>query len=188
MKTIPNHPIFRFSAVSFVAITLLSCASPPEAPQRPIIVQTPTTTVHTPTTTPVPSRVIIVKPAPQPSIPNHHYGNFGDWKSDFITRTISSGHTPDAVHELMGSASLNSQVISLDGRQAEFSKMPWSYVESAVSLGRVSNGKTKLREYLSVLSQAESRYGVPKEIMVAIWGIESSYGAGTGSSSWICRG
>lgn len=166
MKTIPNHPIFRFSAVSFVAITLLSCASPPEAPQRPIIVQTPTTTVHTPTTTPVPSRVIIVKPqtpttstahttptpAPQPSIPNHHYGNFGDWKGDFITRTISSGHTPDAVHELMGSASLNSQVISLDGRQAEFSKMPWSYVESAVSLGRVSNGKTKLREYLCPLT------------------------------------
>lgn len=199
MKTIPNHPIFRFSAVSFVAITLLSCVSPSKAPQRPIIVQTPTTSVQTPTTTPVPSRVIIVKPqtpttstahttptpAPQPSIPNHHYGNFGDWKSDFITRTISSGHTPDAVHELMGSASLNSQVISLDGRQAEFSKMPWSYVESAVSLGRVSNGKTKLREYLSVLSQAESRYGVPKEIMVAIWGIESSYGAGTGSTDLV---
>ncbi|MDO5050491.1 MAG: lytic murein transglycosylase [Moraxella equi] len=189
-KTLLDHPAFRLSAVAVAIITLLSCASAPQTPQRPIVVETPTTTL-------TPSRVVIVKPqtptapvttstpTPAPSVENRYYGSFGDWKSDFITRTIASGHASHAVHGLLGSASLNSQVISLDGRQAEFAKMPWSYVESAVTSGRVSDGRAKLREYPSLLSRAESQYGVPKEVMVAIWGIESSYGAATGSTDLV---
>lgn len=185
-----HHPIFRLSVISLAIIGLWSCASSPTPPA-------PTKVEPKPTEPTPPSRVVVVKSQPttpvqtQPQIQtpvsaqDRYYGSFSEWKNDFITRTTMNGHASHAVNALMSSASLNSQVISLDGRQAEFAKMPWSYVESAVTSGRVSNGKAKLQEYPSLLSQAESQYGVPREIMVAIWGIESSYGAGTGTTDLV---
>lgn len=185
IHTLLSRPWFRLSAVVLATTAILSCTSTP-TPQRPIIIETPK---KQPTEAP---KVVIVKPQPQtptpqtapppPRLEDRYYGSFSDWKSDFINRAIGHGHPSHAVHGLMNGASLNSQVISLDGRQAEFSKMPWSYIESAVTLGRVSEGKSKMREYPSLLSRAENQYGVPREIMVAIWGIESSFGASTGST------
>lgn len=119
----------------------------------------------------------VVKPAPQPS-----YRSFSDWKSDFSMRAMSSGNDASTVQRLLSSAYLNEQVISLDSGQPEFSKMPWEYADSAVSDGRVSTGKRKFAEQRSFLSQLESQYGVNAEIIAAIWGMESSYGAVTGNS------
>lgn len=190
-----HHSIFRLSAIAVATVGVLSCVSTQKN-------QNPAPIVHD---TPQPSRVIIVKPtsptsqitpvaqdqntpthAPNPSaVENRYYGHFGDWKSDFIARTVASGYSAHAVNQLMNHASLNSQVISLDGRQAEFSKMPWSYIESAVTSSRISNGKNKLKEYPSLLSRIESQYSTPKEVVVAIWGIESSFGAGMGSTNLV---
>lgn len=121
--------------------------------------------------------VIKPKPAPQPT-----YRNFSDWKSDFSMRAMSSGYNASDVQRLLASAYLNEKVISLDSGQPEFSKMPWDYADSAVSDGRVSNGKRKFSQQRSYLAQLESQYGVNAEIVAAIWGMESSYGAVTGSS------
>jgi membrane-bound lytic murein transglycosylase B len=124
-----------------------------------------------------PNKVVIAKPKPQQS-----YSNFNDWKSDFSMRAISMGYNPSDVQRLLASAYLNQQVISLDSGQPEFSKMPWEYVDSAVSDGRVNTGRSKFSEQRSYLSRLESQYGVNAEIIAAIWGMESSYGAVTGSS------
>jgi membrane-bound lytic murein transglycosylase B len=97
-------------------------------------------------------------------------------------RAISSGYDAQVIGRLLDSAYLNQQVISLDSGQPEFSKMPWEYVDSAVSSGRVSVGKRKFAEQRAYLSQLESQYGVNAEIIAAIWGMESSYGAVTGNS------
>ncbi|WP_435980264.1 lytic murein transglycosylase [Psychrobacter sp. DM4] len=123
---------------------------------------------------------VVVTPAPQPVKPS--YRSFSDWKSDFSMRAMSSGYNSYDVQRLLASANLNQQVISLDSGQPEFSKMPWEYVDSAVSDGRVSTGKRKYSEQRSFLSQLESRYGVNAEIIAAIWGMESSYGVVTGNS------
>lgn len=127
-----------------------------------------------------PTPVIVTKPtviAPKPS-----YSSFSDWKSDFSMRAISAGHSAADIQRLLASAYLNQQVISLDSGQPEFSKMPWEYADSAVSSGRVSMGQSKFSEQRSHLSRLESQYGVNAEIIAAIWGMESSYGAVTGKS------
>ena len=132
----------------------------------------PTPTVVTP------NKVVVTKPsAPKPS-----YNNFSDWKSDFAMRAIAAGNNAADVQRLLSSSNLNPQVISLDSSQPEFSKMPWDYADSAVSSGRVSTGQRKFAEQRSYLSSLESRYGVNAEIIAAIWGMESSYGAVTGNS------
>ncbi len=132
----------------------------------------PTPTVVTP------NKVVVTKPsAPKPS-----YNSFSDWKSDFAMRAIAAGNSAADIQYLMSSSNLNPQVISLDSSQPEFSKMPWDYADSAVSSGRVSTGQRKFAEQRSYLSSLQSRYGVNAEIIAAIWGMESSYGAVTGNS------
>ena len=60
--------------------------------------------------------------------------------------------------------------------QPEFVRPLWDYVDSAVSEKRLENGKAKLREYSRLLDALERTYGVDRHILVAIWGMESSYG------------
>nr|WP_317199956.1 lytic murein transglycosylase [uncultured Psychrobacter sp.] len=127
-----------------------------------------------------PTPAPVITPKPQPVKPS--YQSFSDWKSDFSMRALSSGYSSYDVQRLLASANLNQQVISLDSGQPEFSKMPWEYVDSAVSEGRVSTGKRKFSEQRGFLSQLESRYGVDAEVIAAIWGMESSYGVVTGNS------
>jgi membrane-bound lytic murein transglycosylase B len=64
--------------------------------------------------------------------------------------------------------------------QPEFAKQIWSYLDSAVSARRVANAQIMLARYDSVLSGIETRNGVPKEILVAIWGMETDYGSSVG--------
>ena len=160
------------------ALVMVGCTSQQAMQSKPVrqggveITQTQTVQVK-----PTPAPVVKPQPAPKPS-----YSSFSDWKSDFSMRAISSGYDAQVIGRLLDSAYLNQQVISLDSGQPEFSKMPWEYVDSAVSSGRVSVGKRKFAEQRAYLSQLESQYGVNAEIIAAIWGMESSYGAVTGNS------
>ncbi|MEZ7500964.1 lytic murein transglycosylase [Psychrobacter sp. Arc29] len=160
------------------ALVMVGCTSQQAMQKKPVrqggveITQTQTVQVK-----PTPAPVIKPQPAPKTS-----YSSFSDWKSDFSMRAISSGYDTGVIRRLLDSAYLNQQVISLDSGQPEFSKMPWEYVDSAVSSGRVSVGKRKFAEQRAFLSQLESQYGVDAEIVAAIWGMESSYGAVTGNS------
>ncbi|MGP9543398.1 lytic murein transglycosylase [Psychrobacter sp. AOP7-B1-25] len=160
------------------ALVMVGCTSQQAMQSKPVrqggveITQTQTVQVK-----PTPAPVVKPQPAPKPS-----YTSFSDWKSDFSTRAVSSGYDTQVISRLLDSAYLNQQVISLDSGQPEFSKMPWEYVDSAVSSGRVSVGKRKFAEQRAYLSQLESQYGVNAEIIAAIWGMESSFGAVTGNS------
>ncbi|WP_296402412.1 lytic murein transglycosylase [Psychrobacter sp.] len=160
------------------AIILASCTSQTPVQQVPISKPAPVIIIK-PSTTPAP--VPQPKPAPTPE-PKSSYSSFSDWKSDFSARAVSQGYSAYDVSRILDAAQMNSQVISLDSNQAEFAKMPWDYADSAVSSGRVNSGQNKFEEQRSLLSRLESQYGVNAEIITAIWGMESSYGAGTGNS------
>lgn len=162
-------------------LMLASCVSQPPQ-QKPVRQGNVQITENQTVFKPKPVIVVpnkVVKPTP---VPQKSYSSFADWKADFTTRAIASGYNRSSVQRLMDSAYLNQQVISLDSGQPEFSKMPWEYADSAVSSGRVSAGSSKFNQQRSYLSRLESQYGVNAEIIAAIWGMESSYGAVTGNS------
>lgn len=63
-----------------------------------------------------------------------------------------------------------------------YEKLPWyRYQELLVSEQRVKEGIEFWKEHATLLEQAELRYGVPAEIIVAIIGIETSYGKNKGN-------
>ncbi|RXT54486.1 lytic transglycosylase [Bosea sp. Tri-44] len=76
-------------------------------------------------------------------------------------------------------------IVTLTQKQSEFVAPIWSYLNSAVGGGRISRGREMLEAHASVLGQAESRYGVPKEIILGIWGMETNYGSFKGDKDVI---
>ena len=61
----------------------------------------------------------------------------------------------------------------------------WQYLDTAVSQTRVGEGRARLDEHRDTALRMQERYGVPAEIVVAIWGIESNYGGNFGDFSTL---
>ena len=65
-------------------------------------------------------------------------------------------------------------------KQGEFSLAMHSYVGQVVNAQKVSIGRSRAQSLGDTLANIERRYGVPSEICLAIWGIESGYGPSQG--------
>lgn len=60
--------------------------------------------------------------------------------------------------------------------QPEFRTAIWDYLAGLVDQERVEDGRAKLKEWSKVLADAEQKYGVDRNVIVAVWGVESNYG------------
>jgi len=75
----------------------------------------------------------------------------------------------------------NQRVIELDRRQAEFTQTWPQYRDARLSPTRIENGRRALVEQRGTLDAVEARFRVDRRVVVAIWGMETSYGGFTGS-------
>ncbi len=69
--------------------------------------------------------------------------------------------------------------------QAEFDKPLKTYLADAVTARRITQGKELLRRWSDVLARVEARFGVPREIVLAAYGIETDYGKAAGGKDII---
>jgi membrane-bound lytic murein transglycosylase B len=106
--------------------------------------------------------------------------NFARWVTDFSTTARAAGINDATLHSAFDTARFVPRVIELDRTQPEFTRNIWDYLDSAVSAQRVTRGQEKLAQLQSQLSAVVARYGVPAEVLVAIWGVESNYGTHVG--------
>jgi len=72
-----------------------------------------------------------------------------------------------------------------DRKQSKLTKAIWDDLHTAVSDLRVQNGRAALATHRATLERIEAQYGVRKEIVVAIWGLESAYGGFRGTDRTI---
>ncbi|MEJ6393423.1 lytic murein transglycosylase [Gymnodinialimonas sp. 2305UL16-5] len=110
---------------------------------------------------------------------------FRAWIEDFKTRALAMGIRERTLTRAFEGVQLNTRVLERDANQAEFSRALWEYLDSAVSATRVRNGRTQFEEYRDTLARIEQQYEVEAEVVVAIWGLESAYGASRGSTDII---
>ena len=110
---------------------------------------------------------------------------FNRWISGFRSRALRQGISAATFDRAFADISLNTTVIDRDRNQSEFSKALWEYLDTAVSDARVRNGHRALENNTTLLNQIEATYRVDKEVVVAIWGLESAYGAGRGNTNVI---
>jgi len=104
-----------------------------------------------------------------------------DWISAFRPTALAAGIKPDVFDGAMADITFAPKVVERDRNQSEFTKTIWDYLDTAVSDLRVSNGKEALRRERKALDAIEVEYGVPAEVVTAIWGLESAYGTFRGS-------
>lgn len=105
---------------------------------------------------------------------------FAAWKQQFAGQARQQGISPQVIGQFMQDAQFLPKVIELDRKQPEKKKTFAEYYESAVSQTRIENGRNAIRANFNALNSAERRFGVPKEVIVALWGMETSYGSYTG--------
>ncbi|HST92943.1 MAG TPA: lytic murein transglycosylase [Brevundimonas sp.] len=113
----------------------------------------------------------VAPPAPVVAAPANE-ADFEGWKQRFLARHGGARRERYA-RELAGLAP-DPAVVRQDRNQPEFSRPAGAYIQSAASATRIAQGRARLDRVPSAVTQ---RFGVPAEILVAIWGNESSYGA-----------
>lgn len=131
-----------------------------------------------------PTRSLI--PAPRPE----HLGQTRDtslsrWLTGFRSRAMAQGIHTRTFDRAFADVRTDARILQRESRQPEFSRPIWAYLDSAVSESRIRNGRAMLREHRQVLDEIEQRYGVDREVIIAIWGMESAFGSLRGDTRII---
>ena len=104
---------------------------------------------------------------------------------DFIERlkfdAAAAGIPPATVDALFQGMVPDPEVLELATVQPEHVKSTAEYIGLLVSEARVDAGVAKLQEHQNTLAALEVAYGVDRHAVLAIWGIESNFGAGMGT-------
>lgn len=120
-----------------------------------------------------------------PAVTRSAPGDFSSWLAGFESRARAAGVQPATWARAVPQMRYSPQTIELDQRQSEFGARIWDYMDSAVTPARINQGQALMRSQAGTLARIEQRYRVPPEIIVAIWGIETSFGANRGSISTL---
>jgi lytic murein transglycosylase len=110
---------------------------------------------------------------------------FGAWLQEFKTEAVSAGISRSVVDQALAGVTYDPRVMKLDRNQKHFSQPFEVYSKRVVSPGRVARGKKLMQQYKSTLDRIEKQYGVPGPILIAIWGMETDFGSGSGNMSTI---
>lgn len=106
---------------------------------------------------------------------------FQHWIDGFRGRALSQGISARVFAAAFRDIHYNTDVIQKDRNQSEYTKQIWDYLDSAASPVRVRNGKAALQQHARLLNSIEATYGVEKEVVAAVWGLESAYGEHRGA-------
>lgn len=110
---------------------------------------------------------------------------FREWIAEFEERALAAGISGATFERAFDGLQLNTRVLDRDRNQAEFSRALWEYLDSAVSATRIRNGRDARAEWRTTLGRIEEQYQVEAEVVVAVWGLESAYGATRGSEGIV---
>ncbi|WP_133500415.1 lytic murein transglycosylase B [Cognatilysobacter terrigena] len=157
MTTI-RRPLLRTLTAALV-LTAASCAVPPKPATPP-----PSATTLPPTPAPLPPRV-----------------PFEVARAKFVQDTARQyGIDPAYVQSVLANAQIRDSIVAAMSRPAE--AKPWrDYRPIFMTDSRINGGRQFLADNRADLASAEARFGVPAEIITAIIGVETSYGANKGS-------
>ena len=171
---LPHWPLRQVIAASSL-IALVACAEKPTAADAVPLPSAPANTVAPITTLAPMSSDGMALPAQ----------TFAEWQSAFRGQALQAGIAPGIFDRAFAGVTLDPGVVSADRSQPEFSRPIWEYLDGAISPTRVRRGQNLLNQYADVLTRIEQRYGVDRQVLVAVWGMESSFGQIQGDKSVI---
>ena len=162
-KTLPLFPVSAISRLAPTLLTIFALAA--GAATLSASAQTPQ-----------------ANSSPSPAAPGdtERDQRFARWVAEFSTSARSAGISEATLRLAFDEVRFIPRVVEQDSAQPEFTRAVWDYLHSAVSAQRIARGQDRLLQSRPAIDAAAARYGVPAEILVAIWGMESNYGSNTG--------
>ena len=148
----------------FAALLLAACAATP------------------PKTVPVTAAPVAPLPATVPPVATvTPVRDISAARAEFVRSTAQRFNIPAAdIEAVLARAQIREPIIKAMARPAE--AKPWrDYRPIFIQQARIDGGRAFLEKNREALQRAEDKYGVPKEIITAILGVETSYGGNKGS-------
>lgn len=110
---------------------------------------------------------------------------FANWLADYRTFARANGVSDATLQSALDGAQYLPRVVELDRAQPEFTRAVWDYLDTAASAERVARGQQQGALARTDIDAAAARYGVPAEVLLAIWGMESNFGSNYGSTPTV---
>jgi lytic murein transglycosylase len=107
---------------------------------------------------------------------------FQAWVESFKTDALAQGISRDTVASALSGVSYSTATIRLDRNQHVF-KQSFEQFSGRMIPPRMARAKGMLATHASTFAEIEAQFGVPKEIVVAIWGLETDFGAVSNTNS-----
>ena len=106
-------------------------------------------------------------------------GDFNSFVSSISAEAVAAGVSQGVVSSALGGITQDGGVLAFDRRQRyTFNKTFEQYVSTRVGPARINGGRALLARNAALFARIERQFGVPRQIIVAIWGLESDFGKG----------
>ena len=112
----------------------------------------------------------------QPALAAPCGGDFGDFVTAIKAEAIEAGHDPAAVDAFFANVRQDPRVLKADRAQQVFQKPFLDFSRALISNNRIQTGTAKSADYDQVFQAAQSRFGVPRGILLAFWAFETDFG------------
>ena len=100
---------------------------------------------------------------------------------DFRSEALKAGITPATYDRAVSTIDLNPKVEELNEKQPEFVRPIWEYLAGAITETRISRGRDQIAAHAQLFAGLKDTYGVPPEVLTAVWGLETGYGQNEGN-------
>jgi membrane-bound lytic murein transglycosylase B len=102
---------------------------------------------------------------------------WSDWVAQLKEEAVSEGISPTLFDQAFAGMSGPSQkILGFLRSQPEHRLTYPQYLSTRAGGGKIPMGQREYQQYRQVLNSIEARYGVDPCVVVALWGMESSYG------------
>ena len=107
-------------------------------------------------------------------------GDFHGFIGQMAREAQSAGVSPSVVNAALSGVSEDQSVLAFDRRQRSAFSSPnfERFASTRVTPGRIQRGRQLLQQHAALLSRIERQFGVPAQVLVAIWGLETDFGSG----------
>ena len=112
---------------------------------------------------------------------------FGRWLESAKAQAAKQGISRGAIDSALAGVSYDTTVIRLDRNQRSFKLSFEEFYKRRVGSALIRRAKERLARHKAVFDRIDKQFGVPREIIVAIWGLETNFGADTSGKYSIVR-
>jgi membrane-bound lytic murein transglycosylase B len=106
---------------------------------------------------------------------------FDAFLADIRTEGLARGLKAETLDRALAGLTPDPVVVSRDRNQPEIVQSLDTYVRARLTPRTIATAREMAARHRALLDRVDAKYGVPRALMIAIWGLESNFGRFTGS-------